>query len=277
MDISIAKLDQRPIWTIFLICFVLIGSGFAVMNWYHEKQIIYITSKYETEISGYQEKLRGANNERSRDKPQVAEYEQLDYNTAFKYADTGSRSNLTSKSETDMDFQLTPLDMGISVPEMTSIAGSAEVVDASSGIVFMENDPYPIEHNKVKIGAPVSLLKSIYPSGSLDSTTFTTNFLNGPFSMAIFRHNSEGMDPKITSISFLLKDELADQRVRSEAILAFQKCYRKSSLLGRNILWRILDTELTIEDLSNNTTSLSISKDDSSDTSFYSCPPNWAE
>ncbi|SFL45940.1 hypothetical protein SAMN05216302_11091 [Nitrosomonas aestuarii] len=225
MDISIKKLEQQPTWTILVICSALIGSGFAVMNWYHEKQIIYITSKYEAEISGCREKLRGAKNERSRDKLQVAtNYEQLDYNTASKYAGTGSRPNLAS------------------------ISGSAEVVDASSGVVFKENDPYPIDHNKVKIGAPVSLLKSIYPSGSLNPLYFGVGSLDGPFGGAIFFHNQDGMDPKITKISFFIKDELADQRIRSEAISTFQKYHHESSLMGRTIRWRILDTEITIED-----------------------------
>lgn len=142
-------------------------------------------------------------------------------------------------------------------PETASLALPKKAVDASYGGVFTENDPYPVGHGKAKIGTLVSLLQYIYPSGNLTPSYYAKDFPDGLFSSLIIHHNNKGMNSRIKSLTFYIRDEPSAKLIRSEALSTFQKHYKEITLLEPVWRWSVNREEITITERTLSITTLS--------------------
>ena len=134
----------------------------------------------------------------------------------------------------------------VDAPLTTS--ASAVLEDAYSGCNFTHDDPYPEGFKSAKLGITASALRSLFPGGEFSSTGFSFSIPKGPFCFVYFTHNAAGTDPKINQISFDLRDKIATEFVRSQAIAAFGTKKMKSKVQGAILRWTVGGLKVQIQD-----------------------------
>jgi len=111
--------------------------------------------------------------------------------------------------------------------------------------LFTNGNPYPQNHNKIKIGTNISVLKNIYPTAEFTSATqsWIVYLTDSPFSRIRFAVNNtvDSNDPEIIAVLFYFKDPFkksdSKKYVVEQALKAFGTDTVVSKMLGEEMEW----------------------------------------
>lgn len=126
-----------------------------------------------------------------------------------------------------------------------------KAVEFDFSSLFEPNNPFPKGYDLVKLGTPMSVVKSIYPApdgqffgGGL---CYMVDFSDGPIARINYFYRGAGPDPKIRSIVHTLRAGIPADKMR-KALVSALKSHKFRTTIAGNLVWDdVVGTKVEID------------------------------